>query len=67
MHPPALPWDARPAERDARPVRRLFRLFEDFAGYGDFFHLQDLGNEDASTVRFFTPFADLSGAPVPES
>jgi hypothetical protein len=39
-------------------------LFEDFAGYVDFFHLQDLV-EDASTVRFFTPFADFIASPLP--
>jgi hypothetical protein len=43
----------------------FFGLFGDFAGYVDFFHLQDLVNEDASTVRFFTPFADFTASPLP--
>jgi hypothetical protein len=45
----------------------FFGLFEDFAGYVDFFHLQDLVSEDASTVRFFTPFADFTASPLPAS
>ena len=43
----------------------FFRLFGDFAGYVDFFHLQDLVNEGASTVRFFAPFEHFIGSPVP--
>jgi hypothetical protein len=43
----------------------FFGLFEDFAGYVDFFHLQDLVDDDASTVRFFTPFADFTTSPLP--
>jgi hypothetical protein len=37
----------------------FFALFGDFAGYVDFFHLQDLVDEFASTVKFFTPFEDF--------
>ena len=37
----------------------FFGLFGDFAGYVDFFHLQDLVNEDTSTVKFFMPFEDF--------
>ena len=43
----------------------FFGLFGDFAGYVDFFHLQDLVNEAASTVKFFTPFEDFTGSPLP--
>ena len=43
----------------------FFGLFEDFARYVDFFHLKDLVNEDLSTVKFFTPFEDFTGSPVP--
>ena len=42
----------------------FFGLFEDFAGYVDFFHLQDVV-EDASSVRFLTPFADFTASPLP--
>ena len=37
----------------------FFGLFGDFAGYVDFFHLQDLVNEVSSTVKFFMPFEDF--------
>ena len=37
----------------------FFGLFGDYAGYVDFFHLQDLVNEASSTVKFFTPFGDF--------
>jgi hypothetical protein len=43
----------------------FFGLFGDFSGYVDFFHLQDLVNEDSSTVRFFMPFEDFTGSPWP--
>jgi hypothetical protein len=43
----------------------FFELFGDFAGYIDFFLLQDLVTEDASAVRFFLPFADFTGSPLP--
>jgi hypothetical protein len=43
----------------------FFDLFGDFAGYVDFFHLQDLVDEVASTVRFFTPFADFTASALP--
>ena len=43
----------------------FFGLFGDFAGYVDFFHLQDLVNEGTATVRFFAPFEDFVGSPLP--
>jgi hypothetical protein len=43
----------------------FFGLFGDFAGYVDFFHLQDLVNEAASPVKFFMPFEDFTGSPLP--
>ena len=43
----------------------FFGLFGDFAGYVDFFLLQDLVNEVTSTVEFFTPFEDFTGSPLP--
>lgn len=45
----------------------FFSLFEDFAGYVDFFHLQDLVNEVTSTVAFFTRFEDFTASPLPEA
>jgi hypothetical protein len=43
----------------------FFRLFADFAGYVDFFHLQDLVNEDGPTVELFTPFGDFGEYVLP--
>jgi hypothetical protein len=43
----------------------FFRLFGDFAGYVDFFHLQDLVDEVTSTVKFFTPFEAFTASPLP--
>ena len=42
----------------------FFRPFRDFRGYVDFFLLQDLVNE-GTTVKFFTPFDDFTGSPLP--
>ncbi|HXR69115.1 MAG TPA: hypothetical protein VN712_10835, partial [Dermatophilaceae bacterium] len=43
----------------------FFGLFGDFAGYADFFHLQDLVNEASSTVNFLTPFGDFGEYVLP--
>ena len=43
----------------------FFGLFGDFAGYVDFFHLQDLVDEDTLTVKFSMPFEDFSASPLP--
>jgi hypothetical protein len=43
----------------------FFGLFGDFAGYVNFFHLQDLVNEITSTVKFFTPFEEFTTSPLP--
>jgi hypothetical protein len=43
----------------------FFRLFKDFAGYVDFFLLQDFVNERALTVRFSLPFEDFTRSPLP--
>jgi hypothetical protein len=43
----------------------FFELFENFAGYVQFFHLEDLVDENASAVRFFMPFADFTTSPLP--
>jgi Family of unknown function (DUF6994) len=45
----------------------FFGLFGDFAGYVDFFLLQDLVNEVTSTVKFFTPFEDFTASPLPRT
>ena len=43
----------------------FFRLFGDFAGYVDFFLLQDLVDEVTCRVKFFTPFEDFAVSPLP--
>ena len=44
----------------------FFALFGDFAGYVDFFLLQDLVTQDQSTVNFFMPFDNFSTPSVPQ-
>lgn len=43
----------------------FFELFEDFRGYVDFFLLQDLVDEEYSTIRFFMPFDDFKTPSIP--
>ena len=43
----------------------FFGLFGGFAGYVDFFHLQDLVNEIDLTVKFSLPFEDFTASPLP--
>jgi len=43
----------------------FFGLFGDFAGYVEFFHLQDLVNEVTPTVKFSMPFEDFTASPLP--
>jgi len=43
----------------------FFALFGDFAGFVNFFLLQDLVDEATSTVKFFTPFEDFTTSPLP--
>jgi hypothetical protein len=43
----------------------FFGLFGDFAGYVEFFLLQDLVNEVTLTVEFSMPFEDFTASPLP--
>jgi hypothetical protein len=43
----------------------FFELFGDFAGFVNFFLLQDLVDEATSKVKFFTPFEDFTTSPLP--
>ena len=43
----------------------FFGLLGDFAGYVDFFHLQDAVSEDTSTVKFSMPFEGFDASPLP--
>lgn len=42
-------------------------LFDDFAGYVDFFHLQDLVDEPTLTIEFSLPFEGFGASPLPRS
>jgi hypothetical protein len=44
----------------------FFEIFGSFAGYVEFFLLQDLVSNDASSVRFSLPFDDFNSSPVPD-
>lgn len=45
----------------------FFALFGDFAGYVNFFILQDLVYDDYRSVRSFAPFADFTTPPIPST
>lgn len=57
--------DPSPLSATLARYARFFGLFEDFAGYVDFFHLQDLVSQTPPTVKFFTPFEDFTVSPLP--
>jgi len=46
--------------------RAFFALFGDFQGYLEFFLLQDLVDERSSAVRFYLPFDEFRGNPLPQ-
>jgi hypothetical protein len=43
----------------------FFDLFGDFAGYVDFFHLQDLVDEPTAPIECFMPFDGFATSPLP--
>ncbi|WP_319032435.1 DUF6994 family protein [Microbacterium sp. LRZ72] len=43
----------------------FFGLFESFRGYAEFFLLQDLVAADTDEVRFYLPFDEFGGSPLP--
>lgn len=46
----------------------FFALFRDFAGYVEFFHLQDIVDSRFTAVNFFLPFNDFEEtSPIPGS
>ncbi|TLM73206.1 hypothetical protein [Pseudarthrobacter sp. NamB4] len=45
----------------------FFALFQDFAGYVNFFLLEDLVEDNGKTIRFFHPFAEFSTTAVPKN
>lgn len=59
--------ETHPLDETFGRYTEFFRLFEDFAGYVDFFHLQDLVSDDRSSINFYIPFDDFQGSPLPTS
>lgn len=46
----------------------FFGLFQDFTGYVEFFHLQDIVNPAFESVKFFLPFEDFkTTSPIPKN
>ena len=45
----------------------FFNLFKSFQGYVDFFLLQDLVEENYSSIKFFLPFNNFKQSPLPHS
>jgi hypothetical protein len=45
----------------------FFKLFQNFKGYVEFFLLQDLVDEDFSSIKFFMPFANFKTPAVPKT
>jgi hypothetical protein len=45
----------------------FFNLFDDFRGYVNFFHLQDLVEGDYSEVKFWHPFNGFDNLPLPNN
>ena len=45
----------------------FFSLFKDFKGYVDFFLLQDLIEEDYSSVKLFLPLSAFGQPPLPSN
>lgn len=45
----------------------FFKLFVDFAGYIDFFLLQDLVSDDYSSIKFYLPFDNFERSALPQN
>jgi len=65
VHSSALSYELSPLSATLARYADFFGLFGDFAGYVDFFLLQDLVKGVASSVKFLTPFEDFVASPLP--
>ncbi len=45
----------------------FFEMFIDFKGYVDFFILQDLVSADYTQIKFYHPFTNFEGSPLPQT
>ncbi len=57
--------EASPLSETLARYSDFFGLFGDFAGYTDFFLLQDLVDDPGLTVKFYLPFDNFVGSPIP--
>jgi hypothetical protein len=61
--------DVNPLHAVLKRYHDFFALFENFTGYTDFFHLQDLVEHSASgsLPKFWLPFDNFIRSPLPQS
>jgi hypothetical protein len=59
--------EASPLSATLARYSDYFHLFGDFRGYVEFFLLQDLVNDDFSSVKFFWHYDNFHSSPVPDS
>jgi len=45
----------------------FFNIFQNFKGYVDFFHFQDLVDKKYSTINFWHPFETFNNSPMPNN
>lgn len=57
--------EKNPLEATLQTYSGFFNLFGSFKGYVDFFLLQDLVEEDYSSIKFFYPFESFNESPLP--
>ncbi len=57
--------EENPLGETLRRYSAFFDLFEDFAGYVDFFLLQDLVSDNYSTVKFYLPLDNFERSALP--
>jgi hypothetical protein len=65
VHPTSYAGEDSPLKKCLATYQDFFALFEDFSGYVNHFLLNDLVTEDSAAVRFYTPFDDFTGDPLP--
>ncbi len=54
-----------PLATDLARYGDFFALFNDFRGFVEFFHIDDLVSSDSSEIRFWAPFDDFVSSPLP--
>jgi hypothetical protein len=59
--------EASPLAKVLMRYDAFFKLFTDFRGYVEFFHLQDLVTHDYRRVMISQPYRNFSGSPIPAS